>query len=162
MKLIHKNRLKLYENQNHMCYYCGDKMIVDVPDRTTQKSVHLKFATFEHLDRVIDGGKNHTTNVVLCCHECNSHRGSISPDIWKIVCKDIIAIRLKKRELISYVNRINNRVQRKKVSKLHPVKREFVLRIRPIVKRIHRTIELGIINIARYQENYVVKKIVDR
>jgi hypothetical protein len=46
------------------CAYCGDSV---------ENGTKL---TLDHLKPYVKGGSNHESNLVTCCHRCNSARGS--------------------------------------------------------------------------------------
>jgi len=54
------------------CYYCGVFL-----DR--------KYATIEHLKKLIDGGKHHLLNMTVACAKCNSNRGRKTVKEYKIM-----------------------------------------------------------------------------
>lgn len=81
----------LLAQQKHRCYYCDD--------RFKGSGDKNKAPTFEHLDKRAEGGTWHDSNIVLACKECNSHRGDVSPEEWKVVCKEVIQER-KKRDFM--------------------------------------------------------------
>lgn len=94
--------------QGMLCYYCGDDMEINV------SCMVVKSATVEHLVRVADGGANNEENIVAACRECNNHRDEIPPEIWKLVCREIIVLRLRKKMLWNYCKPRTYRRQLKK------------------------------------------------
>jgi hypothetical protein len=48
------------------CYYCGRSLTKDGGTRKTK----------DHVVPMSLGGVNHATNIVACCHDCNSLKGS--------------------------------------------------------------------------------------
>lgn len=63
-----EKRLAIYLRDGLACSYCGAR----VEDGTQ--------LTLDHLRPYTSGGSNAETNLVTCCHRCNSSRGSRS---WK-------------------------------------------------------------------------------
>jgi hypothetical protein len=59
-------RLAIYLRDGLACCYCG----ATVEDGAT--------LTLDHLKPYSKGGSNHETNLVTCCHKCNSFRGNRS------------------------------------------------------------------------------------
>ena len=80
--------------QDNKCYYCGDEM-VDVV--TTRKNdMPKKMVTLEHVIRQCDGGTDANTNLAAACYECNTHRDDVPPDVWRAVCKEVLAIKRRR------------------------------------------------------------------
>ncbi len=59
-----KKRLAIYLRDGLACCYCGDSV---------EQGAKL---TLDHLVCHCNGGTNAETNLVTCCHKCNSSRGS--------------------------------------------------------------------------------------
>ncbi|MBK8912942.1 MAG: HNH endonuclease [Chlorobi bacterium] len=59
-------RLAIYMRDGLACAYCGDGV---------EDGAKL---TLDHLTPYSEGGSNHETNLVTCCHRCNSSRGNRS------------------------------------------------------------------------------------
>lgn len=55
-------RLALYLRDGLACVYCGDSV---------EAGAQL---TLDHIQPSSQGGSNHETNLVTCCHRCNSRR----------------------------------------------------------------------------------------
>lgn len=62
-------RQVLFDKQNGLCHYCKKPM--SLTSRTMKGAPARNFATFEHLRRLIDGGKTNSHNVVLAHRVCN-------------------------------------------------------------------------------------------
>ena len=88
-KNLANRRTRIAGEQDHLCYYCGRKMSMDM----TKSGSPLK-ATLEHLTRRTDGGSFHHTNIVVACQRCNCNRGDYSVDMWKAIHQEVINIRL--------------------------------------------------------------------
>jgi hypothetical protein len=58
------SRLAIYLRDGMACVYCG----ASVEDGTK--------LTLDHLTPHSKGGSNHPSNLVTCCHRCNSSRGN--------------------------------------------------------------------------------------
>ena len=61
-----EKRLAIYLRDGLACAYCG---------ATIEDGARL---TLDHLTPHSMGGKNHESNLVCCCHRCNSARGNRS------------------------------------------------------------------------------------
>lgn len=99
-------RKRLFVEQDGKCYYCeGDTCMQSYIDNDP-----LLF-TLEHLQRKADGGSDGMGNIVGACYRCNTHRDVIPSDVWKIICKDILAIKAMtktlKRKSKRRIKRIN-------------------------------------------------------
>jgi hypothetical protein len=68
----HKFREYLFKKQGGKCHWCGQQMSLSA--RVKSGGPARNFATFEHLERVQDGGKTNSTNVVLAHRKCNTKR----------------------------------------------------------------------------------------
>lgn len=64
-----EKRLAIYLRDGLACCYCGSS----VEDGTK--------LTLDHMRPYSSGGSNNETNLVTCCHKCNSSRGNRS---WKV------------------------------------------------------------------------------
>jgi hypothetical protein len=58
-----------------------------------KKQQSSKKPTVEHLIRKTDGGSNRKDNLAVACMTCNCNRGDYPAEMWKVICKDVIAIR---------------------------------------------------------------------
>lgn len=67
-------RLAIYLRDGLACCYCG---------ATVEDGVKL---TLDHLRPYSSGGSNKETNLVTCCHRCNSARGQRS---WKAFAESV-------------------------------------------------------------------------
>lgn len=59
-----EKRLAIYLRDGLACAYCGDSV---------ENGAKL---TLDHIIPHVKGGDNKATNLVTCCHRCNSSRGS--------------------------------------------------------------------------------------
>jgi hypothetical protein len=64
-----EKRLAIYLRDGLACCYCGEGIEQDAK------------LTLDHVRPYKSGGSNEPTNLVTCCHRCNSARGSRS---WKV------------------------------------------------------------------------------
>lgn len=108
IKAAKKKAAAMARGQGMLCYYCGDKMEINV------SCLVKKSATVEHLVRRVDGGEHNEKNIVAACRECNNHRDEIPPEIWKLICREIIALRLRKKAIWKYCKPRTYRRQLKK------------------------------------------------
>ncbi len=69
-----KKRLAIYMRDGLACCYCG----LGVEDEVK--------LTLDHLRPYKSGGTNNETNLVTCCHACNSSRGARS---WKLFAEKV-------------------------------------------------------------------------
>jgi hypothetical protein len=60
----------LFKEQGGFCFYCHKKMSLTNRRKTGQPAKN--FATFEHLQRRVDGGKFDDDNIVLVHRTCNT------------------------------------------------------------------------------------------
>ena len=65
-------RLAIYLRDGMGCAYCGAGV---------EEGIKL---TMDHLTPYSEGGSNHETNLVTCCHRCNSSRGSRSVEDFAV------------------------------------------------------------------------------
>lgn len=65
------NKRILLEAQNHRCCYCGTHMNTEYP-------LHPRYATWEHVVRLDDGGEWRMRNLVIACSICNHTRDLMS------------------------------------------------------------------------------------
>lgn len=63
-------RLAIYMRDGLACAYCGDGV---------EDGAKL---TLDHLTPYSEGGSNHESNLVTCCHRCNSSRGNRSVEAF--------------------------------------------------------------------------------
>ena len=63
-------REELFQKQDGLCHYCRKPMSLTA--RKANGYPARNFATFEHLIRIVDGGKTDDENVVLAHRHCNS------------------------------------------------------------------------------------------
>jgi len=85
---VAKKRNKIAAEQENLCYYCGGKMNLSMTKNRSPKK-----ATVEHLLKKSDGGTLRYDNIVVACQQCNCNRGDYSVEMWKVICKEVIAIR---------------------------------------------------------------------
>lgn len=69
-----EKRLAIYLRDGLACCYCGQGVEDDAK------------LTLDHLIPHVRGGSNTPTNLVTCCHKCNSSRGSRS---WRSFAKSV-------------------------------------------------------------------------
>lgn len=96
MKLI-----ELWRAHEGRCWYCDRTTWVEgtmskaqarlvfchpsTPIAEQRTIIRHRRATREHLIRRADGGIRTPGNIVLACNYCNSTRGVIPPDAWRII-----------------------------------------------------------------------------
>ena len=104
-KKIACKRQKIAEEQDYLCYYCGRKMSMSMAKQGANKK-----ATLEHLKRKVDGGTLHYDNMAVACQQCNCNRGDYPVEMWKVLCKEIIAIRVAAKAARKKPGRIARKV----------------------------------------------------
>ena len=61
--ITQKRRNQIYKRDNHKCQYCGA----------------TKRLTLDHIDNTRN---NAASNLLTCCHSCNSSKKSLPWDLW--------------------------------------------------------------------------------
>ena len=75
MSLAPKDKRRIYQRDNHTCFYCGKKM-----EATEGQSViDSDKKTLDHVFPRVFGGTNRKGNVVCSCFECNMLKGVLPP-----------------------------------------------------------------------------------
>lgn len=82
------------------CWYCGcmtwldrnqprnmraEQVGLNLRRRDLKRALLGRMATLEHLVRKADGGRTSPGNCVIACHDCNGARGTIPPDVWRVI-----------------------------------------------------------------------------
>ena len=95
MNWLHKvTRLAIYLRDGLACVYCG----------ATLEDVRL---TVDHLTPYTDGGSNDPSNLVTCCHKCNSSRGARP---WRAFARDVAQyLSVPADHIIRHVNNCRRR-----------------------------------------------------
>jgi hypothetical protein len=65
--------------QHGLCFYCGEPFESDKPNHDPLSPSR------EHLVRKVDGGGNHPDNIVVAHKGCNSGRGEMPWQVYKII-----------------------------------------------------------------------------
>jgi 5-methylcytosine-specific restriction endonuclease McrA len=75
--MLHRDRSRLKHSmlisQGKLCAYCDRPMNDDPRD-------HIRFATFDHIIALAEGGKDDLENLTLACRPCNTAKSCMSPD----------------------------------------------------------------------------------
>ena len=79
-----KKRRWLRERDGNRCCYCNVVMSFD-PKHLA--SGYMFAATIEHVKRKADGGLNVNENLKLACMDCNTRRGTLSFEYWRMIRK---------------------------------------------------------------------------
>lgn len=75
--------LQRYEEQNGLCAYCGDIMVVMTSDEVKARpDIAVLRATCDHVTPSALGGADDLENAVAACHGCNNIKGDIPPRIF--------------------------------------------------------------------------------
>jgi len=64
--------VSLWEKQEHLCYYCGDKLTLEMKQPNSVETDHMKSRQ--------KGGLNTEGNICLSCHDCNYEKRSSSSE----------------------------------------------------------------------------------
>lgn len=99
-------RDRLILEQDNKCYYCSCEM-------NNKRPMNKETATFEHLIRVVNGGSNSVTNLVIACYRCNTSRDDVPPEVWKVICKKIDVIKQQRRRLKNKSKKRINRLAKR-------------------------------------------------
>lgn len=86
-------RVKLWEKQDGKCCYCNRPMWVKGVHEKRKNSLQ---ATLEHKIPKAFGGKNHMENLACSCQDCNTKRGIINHNDFKLIRKQNNWMRLIK------------------------------------------------------------------
>lgn len=92
-----EKRLAIYLRDGLACCYCGESIEDDAK------------LTLDHLRPCSGGGSNTPTNLVTCCHRCNSSRGKRS---WKLFAGKVAAYLnhgIKGPEIIEHIETTRGR-----------------------------------------------------
>ena len=117
---VAKKRNKIAAEQDNLCYYCGEEMKLSMEKRRSPKK-----ATVEHLIKKADGGTLRYENIVVACQQCNCNRGDYSVDMWKAICKEVIAIRKEGK----YARKKPGRIARKATKGMDQNTQRAILRM---------------------------------
>ena len=90
-------RLAIYLRDGLACCYCGQAI---------EDGVKL---TLDHLRPHTSGGANSETNLVTCCHACNSSRGSRSWKLFAAKVADYINHGVTAEHIVDHINAVRVR-----------------------------------------------------
>lgn len=76
----HSTKVQLHR-RNKYCWYCGVKLALDSRD----PQYKLLRATIDHKVPVSLGGKNEPGNIVSSCMKCNSQKGQLTVEEYRIL-----------------------------------------------------------------------------
>jgi len=79
-----RHRYRLYTVQNGECCYCDKPMWLEGHDK---RGTPERRATLEHIKPASHGGTKSLSNLLCSCQECNTCRGAIPHDEFKIIRK---------------------------------------------------------------------------
>lgn len=75
--------LQRYEEQNGLCAYCGDIMVVMTGDEfNARPDLRANRATRDHVTPRALGGPDDLENIVAACWDCNCIKGNIPPRVF--------------------------------------------------------------------------------
>lgn len=80
---IQRFREQRFDEQNGMCYFCNRRMYRK--HKNNWEHHKMRRVTAEHVIPVADGGPNTYENIVAACHECNSRRGRMPAEQFKML-----------------------------------------------------------------------------
>ena len=78
--------VRLYENQNHCCSYCGRNTIL--PSDLKDSDDKLLMATVDHIVPLSKGGKSNGSNYVMSCDRCNNLKGDTDEETFRYALKE--------------------------------------------------------------------------
>lgn len=100
---------KLHKRQGGKCYYC--KVETFLAKTKAAKRWKMQAATFDHIIPKGQGGGNSIHNGVCACRRCNSVRGQIPFEQWKVMAtspKAVLAIVRERKERCKRIRMIKN------------------------------------------------------
>lgn len=92
-----EKRLAIYLRDGMACVYCGSSV---------EDGAKL---TLDHLQAYSNGGSNETTNLVTCCHRCNSARGNRSWRSFAGKVAEYLNHGISKEEIVRHITNCRNR-----------------------------------------------------
>lgn len=92
-----EKRLAIYLRDGLACCYCGDSV---------EGGAKL---TLDHLRAHANGGTNNPTNLVTCCHRCNSARGKRSWKAFAFKVADYVNHGVKASDIVQHITRTSRR-----------------------------------------------------
>ena len=93
-----EKRLAIYLRDGLSCAYCG---------ASVESGTKL---TLDHIIPYVKGGTNSESNLVTCCHTCNSSRGIRSMTSFAIAVAGYLNHGVTADHIITHVNRTRRRV----------------------------------------------------
>ncbi len=72
---------RLYKEFRGKCYYCGIQTEISTPEKRNPAFG----ATRDHLISPQYGGVNTKNNIVLACNKCNSDKGLLDVNEWRLL-----------------------------------------------------------------------------
>lgn len=93
-----EKRLAIYVRDGLACCYCG---------ASVEDGVQL---TLDHLRAFDSSGSNNATNLVTCCHRCNSARGKRSWKAFAGKVAEYLNHGIKAQHIVSHIERTRYRV----------------------------------------------------
>ena len=79
VQISHTNRLAIYMRDNYTCQYCASSMIK-----------HGDKMSLDHIKPHSEGGKDHHTNLVTACQQCNRVKGTRSTRKFAVAAANYI------------------------------------------------------------------------
>jgi len=93
-----EKRLAIYLRDGLACCYCGEAV---------EDGAKL---TLDHITPYSRGGSNEATNLVTCCHRCNSSRGNRSWRKFAGAVAEYLNHGIKADDIIGHINNARRRV----------------------------------------------------
>ena len=90
-------RLAIYLRDGMACCYCGSAV---------EDGAKL---TLDHLTPYSQGGSNHETNLVTCCHKCNSSRGARDYGQFATAVAEYLNHGITAQDILSHIDTTRNR-----------------------------------------------------
>ena len=91
-------RLAIYARDGFSCGWCGAAV--------EQDGVRL---TLDHIITHVDGGTNEASNLVTCCHRCNSSRGRRSIQSFAVAVAAYVNHGVTPEDILSHIRRCRAR-----------------------------------------------------
>ena len=95
-----QTRLKVWERENKQCFYCGSK-------------VKFEDLTIDHVKARSRGGKDHESNYVCCCKDCNKIKANMSVEEFNNVINNLHNLLRNESKFMLLLKHFNVKITRK-------------------------------------------------
>ena len=102
----------LWKRADGKCYFCDCQTHLMSGNQTKMNS---NTATREHLIPKSEGGSNRVPNLVLSCHKCNKHRGTMCALMWMRIVRNPFKLKAfhRTRQLSKQLTKMRKAKKRK-------------------------------------------------